>query len=74
MKKYIDVKEVVRRLEKRRAGRSYRAFAAEVGVTAGYIYDVLHFNRAPGPQILEYLRVPREVNKTVRYLAPKEER
>jgi transcriptional regulator with XRE-family HTH domain len=51
----------IRELEARKAGRSLRAIAQEIGVTAPYIHDILRGRRDPGPKVLEYLGLEKTV-------------
>ena len=46
---------LIRELENRRAGRTWKQLAAEIGCGASYLCDVLKGNRKPGKLILDYL-------------------
>jgi transcriptional regulator with XRE-family HTH domain len=51
----------VKILEKRRDGRTLADFAKELKVSPGYLRDILHGHREPGPKILEALGLERVV-------------
>lgn len=48
-------------------GRPLREFAAEIGCTAAYLSDIYNHKRDPGPKILEYLNVTKQVVTKVEY-------
>jgi transcriptional regulator with XRE-family HTH domain len=45
----------VEMLAARKAGKTMRELAQEIGCSAPYVNDVLKRKRAPGPSILKYL-------------------
>jgi transcriptional regulator with XRE-family HTH domain len=54
-------------LKQRQGKRSLREFSKQVGVTAAYLSDLYRGNRDPGPRILEFLGLEREVKRAVAY-------
>lgn len=59
----MTVKQVIRELKKRQNGESLRAFAARIGCSVGYLNDVFHGRREPGPKIAEFLGLRMEVKR-----------
>lgn len=64
MPKDIDPIEMLRA---RQGDQSLREFAGMVGVTAAYLSDLYRGNRYPGPRILHFLGLKRNVKKSVVY-------
>lgn len=50
----------IKLLSERCAGREQSAVAAELGISAGYLNDVLHRRKEAGPKILRALGIMRE--------------
>jgi transcriptional regulator with XRE-family HTH domain len=51
----LTEQDIIDKLKRR--GLSVRVLAKDVGVSHGYVYDVLRGKRAPGKKILDYLGV-----------------
>lgn len=51
----------VKLLKSKMVGRSLRALAREIGCSPAYLSDIMRGNRNPGPKILVYLQLSREV-------------
>jgi transcriptional regulator with XRE-family HTH domain len=54
-------------LKRRQGDKSLRQFAVQVGVSAAYLSDLYRGNRFPGPRILHFLGLKRNVKKSVVY-------
>ncbi len=54
-------------LKARMAGRSLRSVAREIPCSAAYLSDIMLGKRTPGPRVLDYLGLTREVDKSVTY-------
>jgi transcriptional regulator with XRE-family HTH domain len=61
------MKDPVLMLRSKMAGRSLRALSREIGCSAAYLSDIMRGNRAPGPKILAYLGLSREVKVRTSY-------
>jgi transcriptional regulator with XRE-family HTH domain len=57
----------VQLLKSRQGEMSLREFSKQVGVSAAYISDLYRGNRFPGPRILRFLGLKRNVKKAVEY-------
>jgi transcriptional regulator with XRE-family HTH domain len=51
----------VKLLQGKMAGRSLRALAREIGCSPAYLSDIMRGNRSPGPKILAFLGLSREI-------------
>jgi hypothetical protein len=54
-------------LKKRQGTRSFRAHAAEIGVSAMFLCDIHKRRRGPGPKVLEYLGLEEIIERRVTY-------
>lgn len=50
----------IQMLERRMQGRTLRALAKELGISAPYLSDIMNGNRSPGPKVLKALGLERE--------------
>ena len=57
----------IKMLKARMAGRSLRSVAREIPCSAAYLSDIMLGKRTPGPRVLDYLGLTREVDKSVTY-------
>jgi transcriptional regulator with XRE-family HTH domain len=65
MRKTLSLQGVLRRLKQVQAGRTQAVLAKELGVSQGYLSDVLRGMRLPGPKMLA--KIGLEMADTVRY-------
>lgn len=65
--------QVIARLMQLRGKSSVRGFAVELGVSTGYLYDVLTGKRNVGPKILAYLQLEEQRKTIVTYHPKKKE-
>ena len=61
----MNLEQVIALLRKRQGKQSLREFAAELGVSAGYLSDIFCGNRAPGATILDLLGIEKQT--TIEY-------
>jgi hypothetical protein len=59
--KALTEDEIVELLTRRLGKKTKKDFAEEIGVTPPYLGDVLAGKRAPGPAILRFLKIKRQV-------------
>ncbi len=55
----LDADDVRRMVADKLTDKTQRDVADELGVSAGYLNDYLHFRREPGPKILQALGLRR---------------
>jgi transcriptional regulator with XRE-family HTH domain len=65
--KRLSLDDVLSILRTRLGAGSAREMAEELGVSAGYLHDVLRGNRQPGPSILAPLNLEKIEEITVYY-------
>ena len=63
----LDMADPLKMLKARMAGRSLRSVAREIPCSAAYLSDIMLGKRTPGPRVLDYLGLKREVDKSVTY-------
>lgn len=61
--------EVVIQLKAMQGERSLRKFAEDLGISAAYLSDIFHGQRAVGPSILKQLGLTKNVTTNVSYSA-----
>ena len=57
----------IKMLAARMTGRSLRSVAREIPCSAAYLSDIMLGKRNPGPRVLDYLGLNRDVDKSVTY-------
>ena len=64
---HLKEKDVVAMIRDRQNGRSLRAYAAELGITAGYLSDLYKGSRSPGNKILKRFGLTKKRQVLVSY-------
>lgn len=54
---FMNEQQIVDLLKQKQSDGTQAQLAREIGITPQYLHDVFHGRRAPGPKILEYLRI-----------------
>jgi hypothetical protein len=70
MKTYTQ-DQVVAKLQAAKTGKNGKEFAAELGISAPYLFDILGGNRPPSEQVLNFLGLKRIKTVQITYVEAK---
>jgi len=60
--------EVIALISRHRNGKTIRAYAAEIGVSAAYLSDILARKREPGQKCLDHFGISKRRREIVEYV------